>query len=141
MDASDALVFADIVDADVEEVVALWQACGLTRPWNDPYVDIADARRGPTSAVLVARLVGRVVATVMAGFDGHRGWMYYVAVDPILQGNGHGRAAVAAAEDWLRAVGARKVELMVRATNTKVVGFYERLDYVDQETVALGRWL
>jgi ribosomal protein S18 acetylase RimI-like enzyme len=133
-------LFTEIADDDVESVVALWQACGLTRPWNDPYLDIADARRGPTSTVLVARREDDVVAAVMAGYDGHRGWLYYVAVAPDLQGGGLGKAAVAAGEDWLRAAGARKVHLMVRTTNDQVRGFYERLGYTDQETTVLGRW-
>lgn len=143
-----AAAFREITDDDVAQVVALWEACGLTRPWNDPHVDIADARRGPTSTVLVLRApaaepaaeAGDVVATVMAGLDGHRGWLYYVAVAPDRQGSGLGRAAVAAGEAWLRAAGARKVQLMVRSTNTQVLGFYERLGYGDQATTVLGRW-
>jgi ribosomal protein S18 acetylase RimI-like enzyme len=141
-----ATAFTEITDDDVEGVVALWHACGLTRPWNDPHVDIADARRGPTSTVLVLRSDddgagrGPVVASVMAGLDGHRGWLYYVAVAPDRQGEGLGRAAVTAGEDWLRAAGARKVQLMVRATNSAVVDFYEKLGYADQETMVLGRW-
>ncbi|WP_235915548.1 GNAT family acetyltransferase [Puerhibacterium puerhi] len=139
-----AAAFREITDDDVAQVVALWEACGLTRPWNDPHVDIADARRGPTSTVLVLREPAAepaaVVATVMAGLDGHRGWLYYVAVAPDRQGSGLGRAAVAAGEAWLRAAGARKVQLMVRSTNTQVLGFYERLGYGDQATTVLGRW-
>ncbi|QAY69048.1 GNAT family acetyltransferase [Xylanimonas protaetiae] len=137
---TDIADFAEITDDDVPGVVALWQECGLTRPWNDPQVDIADARRGPTSTVLVAHQGGAVVASVLAGLDGHRGWLYYVAVAPALQGGGLGRAAVAAGEDWLRAAGARKVQLMVRTTNAQVRGFYERLGYEDQATTVLGRW-
>lgn len=140
MTAPTTTLFTEIADDDVESVVALWQACGLTRPWNDPYLDIADARRGPTSTVLVARRDGAVVAAVMACYDGHRGWLYYVAVAPDLQGDGLGKAAVAAGEDWLRSAGARKVQLMVRTTNDQVRGFYARLGYTDQETTVLGRW-
>ncbi|MFI2103784.1 GNAT family acetyltransferase [Isoptericola sp. NPDC019693] len=133
------VAFREIVDGDVEEVVALWEACGLTRPWNDPHVDLADARRTPTSTVLVGLSGARVVSSVVAGYDGHRGWLYYVAVAPAQQATGVGRATVEAAEAWLRAAGARKVQLMVRATNAQVVGFYERLGYADQETVVLGK--
>ncbi|MGY4425925.1 GNAT superfamily N-acetyltransferase [Bradyrhizobium sp. JR6.1] len=100
-----SLAVAEITDADVAAVVALWQACGLTRPWNDPAADIALARRGPSSAVLVGRNAGAIVATAMVGHDGHRGWVYYVAVDPNLQGKGLGRTIMAAAEDWLRNAG------------------------------------
>ncbi|MGF0115856.1 GNAT family acetyltransferase [Promicromonospora sp. Marseille-Q5078] len=134
------LAFREIGDDDVEQVVALWEACGLTRPWNDPRLDIADARRTPTSTVLVACEGETVVASAMAAYDGHRGWLYYVAVDPAQQGTGLGRAAVDAGEEWLRAAGARKVQLMVRSTNPQVVSFYDRLGYADQETVVLGKW-
>ncbi|QUC01648.1 GNAT family N-acetyltransferase [Cellulosimicrobium cellulans] len=152
------MAFTEVEDADVEAVVALWRECGLTRPWNDPYRDLADARLGETSTVLVGRAThglptvapsgapeapgvaaGEIVATAMAGVDGHRGWLYYVAVDPRVQGRGAGRATVVAAEAWLAAQGARAVRLMVRATNDAVRGFYERLGYADQECVVLGR--
>ncbi len=157
-EASTDLVFTEVEDADVEAVVALWRECGLTRPWNDPYRDLADARLGETSTVLVGRATrdlptvapdgaseapgvaaGELVATAMAGVDGHRGWLYYVAVDPRVQGRGAGRATVVTAEAWLAAQGARAVRLMVRATNDAVRGFYERLGYADQECVVLGR--
>jgi hypothetical protein len=133
--------FVEITDADVEQVVELWQACGLTRPWNDPYIDIAEARAGDASTVLVARADGRVAATAMAGYDGHRGWLYYVAVADEARGTGLGRAAVVAAEAWLVARGARKIQLMVRTTNEDVVAFYERLGYADQECAVFGRWV
>lgn len=140
--------FREIADDDVEQVVALWEACGLARPWNDPHLDVADARTAPSSTILVAHtgspgvpgsVAGAVVATAMAGFDGHRGWIYYVAVAPELQGTGLGRDAVVAAEAWLASQGVRKVRLMVRTTNTQVLGFYERLGYVDAECTVLGR--
>jgi ribosomal protein S18 acetylase RimI-like enzyme len=133
--------FVEITDADVEQVVELWKTCGLTRPWNDPYVDIADARASGGSTVLVARADGRVAATAMAGHDGHRGWLYYVAVAPELRGTGLGRAAVVAAEAWLVAHGARKIQLMVRTTNRDVLDFYGRMGYTDQECTVLGRWV
>ncbi|GAB2466115.1 GNAT family acetyltransferase [Xylanimonas ulmi] len=133
--------FEEIADDDVAQVVALWHACDLTRPWNDPHLDIADARANPASTVLVARDASGVVASVMAAYDGHRGWLYYVAVSPDLRGAGLGRAAVEAGEAWLRAAGARKTQLMVRTTNDQAVGFYERLGYADQSTTVLGRWL
>jgi hypothetical protein len=76
------LAVAPIGDADIADVVALWQACGLTRPWNDPVADIALARSGRNSTVLIGRDGETIVATAMVGHDGHRGWVYYVAVDP-----------------------------------------------------------
>ena len=136
-----ALVIADIADADVSDVVALWQRCGLTRPWNDPASDVALARRNPNSTVLVGRTGGAIVATAMVGHDGHRGWVYYVAVDPDMQRKDFGRAIMAAAEDWLREQGVAKVMLMVRPDNTAVQAFYDRLGYGVQERVIYAKWL
>ena len=121
------LAISPITDHDVAHIVALWQRCGLTRPWNNPAADIALARRGANSTILVGRADGRIVASALVGHDGHRGWVYYVAVDPDQQGKDFGRAIMAAAEDWLRAQGLEKVMLMVRADNSKVRAFYDRL--------------
>jgi ribosomal protein S18 acetylase RimI-like enzyme len=135
------LAIAPIGDADVAAVVALWQRCGLTRPWNEPSADIAFARRGPNSAVLVGRHDGALVATVMVGHDGHRGWFYYLGVDPALQGRGFGRAMTQAAEAWLAARGIAKAQLMVRADNDGVRAFYQALGYGEQERVIFAKWL
>ena len=135
------LAIAPITDADVESVVALWQRCGLTRPWNDPTSEIAFARRGQNATILIGRADGALVATAMVGHDGHRGWVYYVAVDPDLQRRDFGRAIMAAAEDWLRGQGVEKVMLMVRPDNTKVHAFYDRLGYDVQERVIYAKWL
>ena len=135
------LAISPITDHDVAHVVALWQRCGLTRPWNDPAADIALARRGANSTILVGRADDRIVASALVGHDGHRGWVYYVAVDPDQQGKDFGRAIMAAAEDWLRAQGLEKVMLMVRADNGKVRAFYDRLGYETQERVIYAKWL
>ena len=135
------LAIAAITDADVEPVIALWQRCGLTRPWNDPRGDIALARGGPNSAILVGRTGDAIVASALVGHDGHRGWVYYVAVDPDAQHKGHGRAMMAAAEDWLRARDVTKVMLMVRPDNVAVQAFYDRLGYDVQERVIYAKWL
>ena len=135
------LVTAPITDADVEPVIALWQRCGLTRPWNDPAGDIAFARRGANATILIGRHEDKIIATAMVGHDGHRGWVYYVAVDPDSQGKNLGRAIMAAAEDWLRGQGVAKVMLMVRPDNTKVQAFYDRLGYDAQERVIYAKWL
>lgn len=136
-----ALHISDIADADVEAVAALWARSGLTRPWNDPVADIAFARAAPNAAVLVGRGDGAIVASVMVGHDGHRGAVYYVSVDPDRQGEGLGRAIMAAAEDWLRAQGVWKLNLMVRADNSGVVEFYRALGYATEERVNLSKWL
>jgi len=138
---SAALTIAPIADADVATVAALWQRCGLTRPWNDPDVDIAFARKGPNSAVLVGRDGNAIVTSVMVGHDGHRGWVYYVAVDPDHRQKKYGRVIMDAAEDWLRARGIEKMQLMVRSDNIGVKAFYEQLGYLEQERVVYAKWL
>jgi GNAT superfamily N-acetyltransferase len=136
-----ALAIADIRDADVATVIALWQACGLTRPWNDPTSDIALARREPHSTVLIGRDGDAIVATAMVGHDGHRGWVYYVATDPDRRAKGYGRAIMNAAEDWLRATGIAKLQLMVRRENAKAGAFYQSIGYAEAHTIVFAKWL
>lgn len=123
----------------MENVVAIWTAAGVTRPWNDPRQDINFCRRGDHSTILVAERDGLILATVQVGEDGHRGWVYYVAVTPDQQGSGLGRAVMEAAEEWLRARGIWKLNLLVRADNLKVIEFYERLGYRDTAVVCLQK--
>ena len=136
-----ALAIADIADADVATVIALWQACGLTRPWNDPTADIALARRGPHSTVLIGRDGDEIVATAMVGHDGHRGWVYYVATDPQLRAKGYGRAIMNAAEDWLRSASIAKLQLMVRRENARAGAFYQSIGYAEAQTIVFAKWL
>ena len=127
--------------ADRDAVIALWETCSLTRPWNDPATDIAFCVSRPESTVLVGEADGRIIASVMTGHDGHRGWLYYLAVEPGLQKNGHGRAMVAAAEDWLKARGAPKIMLMVRPENEQVRAFYGALGYEEEPRVIFAKRL
>jgi ribosomal protein S18 acetylase RimI-like enzyme len=135
------LTIAPIVDADVADVVALWQACVLTRPWNDPAADIALARKGSNATVLIGRDGGALVATVLAGHDGHRGWVYYLAVSPDRRHKGYGRTMMNAAERWLRERGIEKLQLLVRPDNTGVKDFYQSLGYSMQERIIYAKWL
>ncbi|MDR7039824.1 ribosomal protein S18 acetylase RimI-like enzyme [Methylobacterium sp. BE186] len=128
-------------DADAEAVIGLWHAAGVSRPWNDPRKDLALARRGAHAAVLVAEAEGRILATCMVGEDGHRGWVYYVAVDPGCRGQGYGRAIMAAAERWLVARGVWKMQLLVRADNAAVQDFYAHLGFGESRTVCLQKWI
>jgi ribosomal protein S18 acetylase RimI-like enzyme len=139
--ADRALSVAAIEDGDIAEVIALWLRCGLTRPWNDPAADIALARKGPNATVLVGRDGSGLVASVLVGHDGHRGWVYYVAVDPECRHKGYGRVIMTSAEDWLRARGLEKLQLMVRGDNTAVQAFYQSLGYLEQDRVVFARWL
>jgi ribosomal protein S18 acetylase RimI-like enzyme len=132
---------AEATAGDRDAVVALWRACGLTRPWNDPEADFMLALESEASAVLVARAGAAIDGAAMVGFDGHRGWVYYLAVAPEHRGTGLGRALMAAAEQWLRARGAPKLQLMVRADNVAALDFYAALGLERQEVVTLGRFL
>ena len=135
------LAFREVQEGDVESVVSLWKACELTRTWNDPYKDIRFAREGQASTVLVGIFDERLVASVMIGHDGHRGGLYYLAVDPAFQKRGFGRAAVAAAEAWLRERGVWKINLMVRSENEKTGRFYEHLGYTVNPVTSFGKRL
>lgn len=127
--------------ADADAVIALWHACGLTRPWNDPAQDFARALAGETSIVLLAEGEGGVIGSVMIGDDGHRGWVYYLAVAESARRTGLGRQLMSAAEDWLRARGCPKIQLMVRDTNAEALDFYAALGLEPQGVVTLGRFL
>ena len=139
--AVQTLAITPIDDADVADVVALWQTCGLTRPWNDPATDIALARRGSNATVLIGRGDRLIVATVLVGHDGHRGWVYYLAVDPDHRQQGYGRVMMDEAERWLRERGIEKLQLMVRPDNKSVKNFYQSLGYSEQERVIYAKWL
>lgn len=125
--------------SDREQVIALWQAAGLTRPWNDPGADFDLALSNPTSTVLVSTSGGGMIGSVMVGFDGHRGWVYYLATAPEQLGRGIGRSLMTAAEEWLRARGCPRVRLMVRGDNLSARGFYRAIGYDDQDVVTMGR--
>jgi ribosomal protein S18 acetylase RimI-like enzyme len=135
--------------ADTDAVVALWESCGLVRPWNDPRLDIARKLTVQPELFLVATdpdgtdtdTGATVVGAGMAGFDGHRGWVNYLAVRPDLQGSGLGRALMAEFERLLTDLGCPKLNLQVRAGNERVVGFYESLGYTDDHTVSMGKRL
>ena len=131
----------DVTPADLEAVTTLWAEAGLTRPWNPPGTDLRRALDGTTSTVLGAFRDDRLVGTVMVGHDGHRGWVYYLAVAVDERGTGLGRRLMAAAEAWLVERGAVKLQLMVRESNTAVTGFYDRLGYADADVRVLAKRL
>jgi ribosomal protein S18 acetylase RimI-like enzyme len=128
-------------EADRDAVIVLWRDCGLTRPWNPPDADIALLRASGHGELLVAAAAGQVVGTVMVGHDGHRGWVYYMAVDPARQRQGLGTRLLRAAEAWVAARGVRKLELMIRDSNIAVAAFYESCGYRREPVVVMSRWL
>lgn len=126
---------------DREAVVALWRACGLVVPHNPPEADYDFALGKPGSDVLVIRDRNAIIGSAMVGHDGHRGWVYYLAVDPAHQRQGLGAALVAGAEVWLRERGVRKIQLMVRDTNQGAIEFYRRIGYEPAPVTVMQRWL
>jgi ribosomal protein S18 acetylase RimI-like enzyme len=127
--------------ADTDAVVALWRECGLVRPWNDPHRDIHRKMTEQPELFLIGEVDAAVVATAMVGFDGHRGWVYYVAVTPGSRGVGYGRSMMARAEDLLIERGCPKINLLVRAGNEPVMEFYRSLGYVEDQAVSMGKRL
>ncbi|MDA0703535.1 MAG: GNAT family acetyltransferase [Proteobacteria bacterium] len=128
-------------EPDLVAVVALWRQCGLVVPWNDPVADIRLALDSGHGTVLVGCEGSDILASVMVGHDGHRGWLYYLAVDPTRRKAGFGRRLVEAAESWTAARGIRKVELMIRGNNAAVREFYDRLGYRSEDVSVVSRWL
>jgi ribosomal protein S18 acetylase RimI-like enzyme len=124
-----------------DAAIALWRDAGLTRPWNDPLEDLRRAVAGPSSTVLAGTDGGQLLATAMVGHDGHRGWVYYVAVRPDRRGRGHGRAIMRACETWLAARDVPKLDLMVRADNDAVLAFYRAIGYDRDEVAVMSKRL
>jgi ribosomal protein S18 acetylase RimI-like enzyme len=127
--------------ADEAAVIALWEACELIRPWNDPRKDIARKLGEQAEMFLVGEINGEVIACVMAGFDGHRGWLNYLAVAPTYQRQSFGRQLVAEAERMLTEYDCPKLNIQVRTPNLAVLDFYDRLGYVRDDVVSLGKRL
>jgi len=126
---------------DQEEVVALWTRCGLLRPWNDPRKDIARKLEVQRELFMVGEIDGRLVAAVMAGYEGHRGWVNYLAVEPELQGQGLGRQMMAEVERGLAEHGCPKASLQIRRGNLGIVKFYRELGYAEDDVISMGKRL
>jgi len=135
------LVIRPFVPDDEAEVVALWEAAGLTRPWNDPRKDVARKLRVQPEWFLVAALGGEIVGSVMAGYDGHRGWVNYLAVSSAYRRTGVGRALMSEVERVLGEAGCPKINMQIRGTNDSAVGFYQALGYTKDDVITLGRRL
>ena len=127
--------------ADSEEVIAIWQACGLTVPWNDPHKDIARKMEVNPELFLVAEVDGRIAGTVMRGYEGHRGWINYLAVAPDFQRQRIGVALMQEVEAKLQALGCPKINLQVRTNNRAVIQFYGQIGYHIDDVISLGKRL
>ena len=128
-------------ESDQPSVIALWHQCGLLRPWNDPQLDILRKQAVGAGLFLIGEMDGALVASVMGGYDGHRGWMYYLAVSPVHQKLGLGAQIVQNLEKRLIAIGCPKINLQVRRENDKVLRFYEKLGYNEDACLSLGKRL
>ena len=133
--------FRAMEQEDTRQVMALWDACGLTRPWNNAEKDIAFARGKEQSDILVGVIAEKIIASLMVGHDGHRGSFYYLAVDPSHQRRGIGRLIMREGEHWLKRRGVWKVNLLIRQENSGVKGFYERLGYDVNPVMSMGQRL
>jgi ribosomal protein S18 acetylase RimI-like enzyme len=125
--------------ADEAAVIRLWTECDLVRPWNDPRKDIQRKLTVQPELFLVGELDAEVVASVMAGYDGHRGWVNYLAVAASCRKRGFGRMLMERVEVQLRAMGCPKVNMQIRSSNAAVLAFYERLGYAQDQTISLGK--
>ncbi len=130
-----------VAEPDRAAVIALWERCDLTRSWNDPDRDIDRKLATDAAGFLIGETDAAIVASVMAGYDGHRGWINYLAVDPERQGEGHAAAIMTAAEELLRARGCPKINLQVRTGNATALAFYEAIGYAFDDVVSMGRRL
>jgi ribosomal protein S18 acetylase RimI-like enzyme len=134
-------VLRSYLPPDREGLVRLWSVCGLVRPWNDPDRDIDRKLARDPENLLVVEHDGALVGSVMVGYEGHRGWVNYLAVDPDHQGRGLGRRLMERAEEILGQLGCAKVNLQVRSSNEAAIGFYRRIGYSVDDSVSMGRRL
>lgn len=129
------------LESDLDDVIALWELCGLTRPWNNPEIDIFRKLAQRDQLFLLAVKNNQLIATVMGGYDGHRGWVNYLAVHPNFQRNGVATALVQQLEKRLIALGCPKLQLLIRKDNIDVQSFYEQLGYDEIDVICLGKRL
>ncbi|MDB4222273.1 GNAT family acetyltransferase [Granulosicoccus sp.] len=126
---------------DTAGVISLWKVCELTRPWNNPELDIQRKLSVNDDLFLVADDDGQIVGSIMGGYEGHRGWINYLAVDPSLQKQGLGRDLMDTVEARLLDKGCPKINLQVRTGNDAVIAFYEAIGYSNDECISFGKRL
>jgi len=127
--------------SDETAVIALWQRCGLTRPWNNPKLDIERKLQVNPELFLVGEINDEIVASVMGGYEGHRGWINYLAVEPSYRRQGLGRELMEAVEEGIRESGSPKINLQIRTGNTAAIEFYQSIGYKMDEVVSMGKRL
>lgn len=127
--------------SDEPAVIELWRRCDLTRPWNDPHKDIARKLKVRSDLFLVGEIDGAIVATAMVGYDGHRGWINYLGVDPDHRRKGLARQIMREAERLLRKEGCSKINLQVRSSNTQAIEFYRQIGFAVDDVMSMGKRL
>jgi ribosomal protein S18 acetylase RimI-like enzyme len=127
--------------SDEPSLVALWQECGLVRPWNDPHKDIRRKLTVQPELFLVGTVAGQLVSSVMAGYEGHRGWVNYLAVSPAHRRSGFATQLMKRAEVLLEALGCPKLNLQIRSSNAEVMAFYRKIGYAQDDVVGMGKRL
>ena len=126
---------------DEQNLIDLWEKCDLTVPWNNPRKDIARKLKIQSELFLVGLLEDQLIASVMAGYEGHRGWINYLAVDPEFQESGYGKQMFQKVETMLLKMGCPKINLQIREGNAKVYGFYESLGFTKDHVISMGKRL
>jgi len=136
-----SLLIRPFKEGDEDALVSLWNMCKLTVPWNNPYKDIARKLKVQAELFLVGYLEDKLIASVMAGYDGHRGWINYFAVHPDFQARGYGKQLMDNVENGLRELGCPKINLQIREGNDKVLSYYQKLGFVEEKRINMGKRL
>ena len=124
-----------------KEVIDMWVKCSLTRPWNNPQLDIERTLKVYPETFLVGMIDDTIVATVIGGYDGHCGWVYYLGVLPEYRRRGYGRMMMEAVTEKLLEIGCPKINIQVRGDNKEAIGFYESIDYFHEDRISMAKWL
>jgi len=136
-----SLLIRPFQEGDEEALVSLWNMCKLTVPWNNPYKDIARKLKVQAELFLVGYMEDKLIASVMGGYDGHRGWINYLAVHPDFQARGYGKQLMDNVETRLRKLGCPKINLQIREGNNKVLSYYQKLGFVEEKRISMGKRL
>ena len=136
-----SLLIRPYKEGDEEALVPLWNMCKLTVPWNNPYKDIARKLKVQAELFLLGYLEDKLIASVMGGYDGHRGWINYLAVHPDFQARGYGKQLMDNVETLLRKLGCPKINLQIREGNDKVLSYYQKLGFVEEKRISMGKRL
>lgn len=126
---------------DIAGIKSIWEEAELTRPWNDPVQDIKLSLSAKSSVIFLAKIENEIIGTAMVGYDGHRGWIYYLAISKNYQNQGIGKRLVEHAEEWLRLQGVPKTQILIRSDNEKVIKFYENLGFEKSTSLLMGKQL